>query len=89
METILGGPSAPITWIGYRTVDCTRRPMPIQFWPERISVGAFGSSLEPNQQAGDKLLKISEVHQKRRAAEGRPRDAPNSILRSSAQRSER
>ncbi len=36
------GAALPITWIGYRTVNCERHPEPRKVWPVRVSAGAFG-----------------------------------------------
>jgi hypothetical protein len=40
--TATSGASAPITWIGYRTVDCRRHPKPLAVSPVRVRSGAFG-----------------------------------------------
>ncbi len=50
------GPAQPITWIGHRTVDCTRHPDPRKVWPIRIESGAFG----PNRPSRD--LELSPDH---------------------------
>ncbi|MDB5401926.1 MAG: hypothetical protein JWQ55_3944, partial [Rhodopila sp.] len=52
IEVQLGGAPTPITWIGYRTIDCTRHPPPNQVWPVRISTGAFS----PDQPRRDLFL---------------------------------
>jgi hypothetical protein len=41
---LASGDTAPITWIGYREVDCRRHPEPRNVWPVRISRGAFGDA---------------------------------------------
>ncbi len=41
---LASGDTAPITWIGYREVDCRRHPQPHNVWPVRISRGAFGDA---------------------------------------------
>ena len=46
------GSAQPITWIGHRTVDCTRHPKPHQVHPVRISAHAFG----PNRPCRDLYL---------------------------------
>jgi collagen type I alpha len=43
--TATSGASAPIIWIGYRTVDCRRHPKPLAVSPVRIRTGAFGPGL--------------------------------------------
>ncbi len=45
VRTMLSGKPQPIVWIGHRTVDCTRHPMPQLVWPVRVAAGAFGRSL--------------------------------------------
>ena len=40
--TLHDGSSAPVKWLGWRTVDCRRHPRPQGVWPVRIVVGAFG-----------------------------------------------
>ncbi len=42
LHVVTGRRSVPITWIGYRRVDCTRYADPRKVWPVRISAGAFG-----------------------------------------------
>jgi hypothetical protein len=44
--------SQPITWIGHRTIDCTRHPDPRKVWPVRITAGALG----PNRPSRDLFL---------------------------------
>ncbi|HVC60737.1 MAG TPA: choice-of-anchor E domain-containing protein [Acetobacteraceae bacterium] len=39
---LASGGTAPITWIGYRDVDCRRHKQPCKVWPVRISRNAFG-----------------------------------------------
>jgi collagen type I/II/III/V/XI/XXIV/XXVII alpha len=33
---------APVTWIGFRRVDCRRHPDPTKVWPVCVRAGAFG-----------------------------------------------
>ena len=37
-----GGSAQPITWIGHRTVDCSRHPEPHKVHPVRVAANAFG-----------------------------------------------
>ena len=37
-----GGATRPITWLGSRTLDCTRHPRPAEIMPVRIAAGTFG-----------------------------------------------
>ena len=37
------GETAPILWLGHRTVDCQRHAHPQDVWPVRITAGAFGA----------------------------------------------
>jgi hypothetical protein len=62
--------SRPITWIGWRTVNCTRHPDPQQVWPVRIASGAFGPGrpvrdlyLSPNHAVyfGDVLIPVKHL----------------------------
>ena len=46
------GSAEPITWIGHRTVDCTRHPAPHKVQPIRVSAHAFG----PNRPIRDLYL---------------------------------
>jgi collagen type I alpha len=43
--TLARGGTAPVQWIGYRTLDGTRHRLPREAWPLRISAGAFGDGL--------------------------------------------
>ncbi len=36
------GGSAPVTWLGHRSVDCRRHPRPEDVWPVRVAAHAFG-----------------------------------------------
>jgi autotransporter passenger strand-loop-strand repeat protein len=38
------GRTVPVTWLGYRRVDCRRHPKPWDVWPVRIAAGAFGAN---------------------------------------------
>jgi hypothetical protein len=40
---LTGDGSAPVIWIGRRTVTCTQHPRPKQVWPVRIVADAFGA----------------------------------------------
>jgi len=42
VQVLHGRHSEPVTWIGHRTVDCTRHPRPHLVWPVRIAAHAFG-----------------------------------------------
>jgi hypothetical protein len=46
------GDTAPVMWLGYRSVDCRRHPRPQDIWPVRISADAFG----PAQPRRDLML---------------------------------
>ena len=46
------GTTAPVQWLGWRTVDCRRHPRPHSVWPVRIARGAFG----PGRPARDLFL---------------------------------
>jgi len=39
------GAAAPITWLGHRSVDCTRHPNPKSIWPILISAHAFADNV--------------------------------------------
>jgi hypothetical protein len=39
--TVFGG-TAPVVWLGHRRTDCTCHPRPLQVWPIRVGVDAFG-----------------------------------------------
>ncbi len=41
--SVLGG-SAPVQWIGHRSIDCRRHPRPEDVWPVRVAAGAFGDA---------------------------------------------
>src|SRR6185312_15706459 len=41
---LASGDTAPITWFGFREVDCRRHPEPCNVWPVRICRGAFGDA---------------------------------------------
>src|ERR1019366_1816831 len=45
VEVLLGGPPAPIVWVGHRTVDCKRHPVPQRVWTVRVCAGTFGPGL--------------------------------------------
>ena len=64
------GPSAAITWIGHRPVDCLHHPAPATVWPVRVRAGAFGEHvpvldlwLSPDHaiQAGGALIPIKHL----------------------------
>lgn len=40
-----GGRAAPVKWIGYRHLDCSRHPSPRKGWPVRVKAGAFGEAM--------------------------------------------
>jgi hypothetical protein len=42
---VLGGGSAPIVWIGRRSIDCSRHPTPDNVWPVQVNAHAFGPGL--------------------------------------------
>ena len=42
VQTVGSAPSQPVTWIGHRSVDCTRHPKPHLVHPVRVAIGAFG-----------------------------------------------
>jgi len=46
------GGTAPVLWLGHRTVDCARHPHPRDVMPVRVAAHAFGSG----QPSGDLLL---------------------------------
>jgi hypothetical protein len=46
------GGTAPVLWLGYRTVECIRHPRPWDVMPVRVAAHAFGSG----QPCGDLLL---------------------------------
>jgi hypothetical protein len=45
VETATGEGIAPITWIGHRTLDCTRHPEPKRAWLVRVGAGAFAAGV--------------------------------------------
>jgi hypothetical protein len=45
VPTQLHGDPLPIIWIGHRTIDCRRHPMPARVWPIRVAAHAFGPSM--------------------------------------------
>lgn len=62
-----GGGTAPVIWVGRRTVDCARHPDPVSVWPVRIEAGAFAARcpsrdlwLSPDHAvcAGDVLIPV-------------------------------
>ena len=46
------GGTAPVLWLGHRTVDCSRHPRPRDVMPVRVMADAFG----PGQPSGELLL---------------------------------
>jgi len=42
---LASGDTAPITWFGYREVDCRRHPEPQNVWPVCIRRSAFGAAV--------------------------------------------
>ena len=40
--TVLGGTTAPVSWVGRREVDCKQHSHPKKVWPVRVAAGAFG-----------------------------------------------
>lgn len=43
--SLASGGSAPVVWIGHRTVDCNRQPRPETVWPVRVLAGAFAANI--------------------------------------------
>ena len=39
------GGTAPVIWLGHRSIDCSRHPAPEQVWPVRVAADAFGTGL--------------------------------------------
>ncbi len=51
VQSALGG-TAPVVWLGHRSIDCARHPRPGDVWPVRVEAHAFG----PGQPSRDLLL---------------------------------
>jgi collagen type I/II/III/V/XI/XXIV/XXVII alpha len=43
--TVLRGSDAEVIWVGRRTVNCTRHPVPTKVWPVQVARDAFGRGI--------------------------------------------
>jgi len=43
--TVLRGGDAEVIWVGRRTVNCTRHPVPTKVWPVQVARDAFGRGI--------------------------------------------
>lgn len=50
--TLHNGTTAPVKWLGWRSIDCRRHPRPASVWPVRIARNAFA----PGRPARDLFL---------------------------------
>jgi len=45
LVTLADGATAPVVWLGHRTIDCTRPPNPRSVWPILVREGAFAEGV--------------------------------------------